>query len=156
MCDTTIVEVRAINKWTFIALNRLLWAKILNRLKLTDKTTLGLYQTNYNESITRIMSCKKPLVPNTENMIKEGINDMKKNLMRWRNHRSSQGKEQIYAINKTEKPQAYQSKKDKSISNESNKSVSLNKPSSLDKSRTFQKTKTEDTVKALNIPRSIL
>ena len=36
-------------------------------------------------------------------------------------------------INKTDKPQAYQSKKDKSISNESNKGMSLDKSRSLDK-----------------------
>ena len=33
----------------------------------------------------------------------------------------------------TEKPQAYQTKKDKSISNESNKGMALDKSSSLDK-----------------------
>ena len=53
---------------------------------------------------------------------------------------------QIDAINETDKPQAYQSKKDKSISNEWNKVISLDKSSSLDKSRASQRTETEDTV----------
>ena len=54
----------------------------------------------------------------------------------------------------TDKPQAYQTKK-KSISNESNKGMSLNKSNSLDKSRSSPRTETENTVKPLNETRSI-
>ena len=64
-------------------------------------------------------------------------------------------KNEIDTINKTYKPQAYQTKKDKSISNESNKVMALDKSSSLDKSRASQITETEYTVKTLNKPRSI-
>ena len=53
-------------------------------------------------------------------------------------------------MNKTEKPQEYQSKKDKSISNESNKGMPLDKSILLDKSRASQITETEYTVKTLN------
>ena len=49
----------------------------------------------------------------------------------------------------TYKPQAYQTKKDKSISNESNKVMALDKSSSLDKSRASQITETKYTVKPL-------
>ena len=58
------------------------------------------------------MSYNKPLVPTTYNMVKEGI------------------------INKEiDKPQASKCKKYKSISNESNKDMSLDKSRSLDRSR---------------------
>ena len=50
------------------------------------------------------------------------------------------GKNKIDAINETEKPQASQSKKDKSIRNESNKGISLDKSRSIDKSRDSQRT----------------
>ena len=63
------------------------------------------------------MSSNNPLVPTTENMVKEVIINME-----------------------TDKPQAYQTKKDKSISNESNKGMTLNKSSSLDNSRASGKT----------------
>ena len=53
-------------------------------------------------------------------------------------------KHKIDAINRTDKPQASQSKKDKSIGNESNKVISL------DKSRSSQIIETEDTVKTIN------
>ena len=50
----------------------------------------------------------------------------------------------------TDKPQASQTKKDKYISNESNKCILLNKSSSLNDSRDSERTETEDTVKPLN------
>ena len=52
----------------------------------------------------------------------------------------------IDTVNETDKPQASKSKKDKFISNESDKSISLDKSKSLDKSRSTQDTETEDTV----------
>ena len=55
----------------------------------------------------------------------------------------------------TDKPQESQTKKDKSISNESDKGTALNKSSSLDNSRPSERTETEDTVKTLNKTRSI-
>ena len=61
----------------------------------------------------------------------------------------------IDAINQTDKPQASQSKKDKYISNESNKVMSLDKSRSLDKSSASQRTETEYMVKTLNKSRSI-
>ena len=78
------------------------------------------------------MSSNKPLVPTTENMLKEAISNME-----------------------TDKPQASQTKKDKSISNESNKGMALNKSSSLDNSRASERTETEGKVKPLNKTRSI-
>ena len=53
---------------------------------------------------------------------------------KWRN--------KIGIINKTYKPQASQSKKDKFISNESNNNMSLDKYRSLYKSRASQRTET--------------
>ena len=55
------------------------------------------------------MSSKNPLVPTTENMVKEGINE-KRNVVEKSitNHKE---KNKIDAIKKTDKPQAYQSKK---------------------------------------------
>ena len=102
------------------------------------------------------MSSKNPLVPTTENIVKEGINDMKKkrNVVEKAITRHKE-KSKIDAINETDKPQEYQSKKDKSISNESNKGMELDKSSSLEKSRASQRTETEDTVKTLNKSRSI-
>ena len=44
-------------------------------------------------------------------------------------------KNEIDTVNKTDKPQASKSKKDKSISNESRKGMALYKSRSLDKSR---------------------
>ena len=73
-----------------------------------------------------------PLVPTTEDTVKEVIGYLK-----------------------TDKPQASQTKNEKSISNESNKGMALNKSSSLDKSRSSSKTETEDTVKPQNKTRSI-
>ena len=58
-------------------------------------------------------------------------------------------------INEADKPQAYQSKKYKSISNESNKGISLDKSRLLDKSRPSQITESEDTVKTLKKSRFI-
>ena len=72
------------------------------------------------------MSSNKPLVHTTENLAKEVINNMK-----------------------TEKPQEYQTKKDKYISNEPKKGMALNKSSSLDNSGASQRTETEYTVKPL-------
>ena len=54
----------------------------------------------------------------------------------------------------TDKPQTSQTKK-KSVSNESNKGMALNKSSSLDNSRYSTRTETEDTVKLINKTRSI-
>ena len=59
------------------------------------------------------------MVLTTENMFKEVISNME-----------------------TDKPQEYQTKKDKSISNESNKGMSLNKSSSLDNSNVYERTET--------------
>ena len=78
------------------------------------------------------MSSNNPLVPTTEQMVKEVIINMEK-----------------------EKPQAYQTKNKKSISNESNKVMALNKSISLDKSRSSSRTEIEDTLKPLNKTRSI-
>ena len=78
------------------------------------------------------MSYNNPLVPNTEKMVKEVINNME-----------------------TYKLQSSQTKKDKYISNKSNKGMSLDKSSSLNKSRASQRTETEDTVKTIKKSRSI-
>ena len=43
LCDTNFLEEQALNNWTFIALNRLLWGKAIDNLKLSDKITLVLY-----------------------------------------------------------------------------------------------------------------
>ena len=64
-------------------------------------------------------------------------------------------KNKIDAMNESDKPQASQIKKDKSISNESNKGVSWDKSSSLGKSRDSQITEIEDTVLKINKLRSI-
>ena len=58
------------------------------------------------------MSSNKPLVPTTEDIVKEVISNME-----------------------TDKPQASQTKKNNYISNESNKVIALNKSISLHKSR---------------------
>ena len=78
------------------------------------------------------MYFNKSLVPTTENMSKEVISNTE-----------------------TDKPQASQTKKDKYISNESNKGMALNKSISLDNPRSSERTETEDTVKTLNKTRSI-
>ena len=65
------------------------------------------------------MSSKNPLVPTTENMVKEGINDMKKKcnvVDKAITHHKKKNK--IDTVNKTDKTQASKSKKDKSIINE--------------------------------------
>ena len=64
-------------------------------------------------------------------------------------------KNKIDTVNKTDKPQASKSKTYKSISNESNKVISLDKSSSLNKSRASQRTETKDTVKTINKSRYI-
>ena len=56
-------------------------------------------------------------------------------------------KNKIDTVNEINKPQASKSKKDKSISNKSDKDRSFDKSRSLDKSRSTQITETEDTVK---------
>ena len=74
------------------------------------------------------MSYKKPLVTTTEKMVEEGINDMetKPNVVKEAiAHPIATDK--IDAVNKTDKPQTYKSKNDKSISNKSEKSSSLDK-----------------------------
>ena len=60
-------------------------------------------------------------------MVKEGINDMEKLNMVEKSITNHKGGNKIDAINETYKPQAYQSEKDKSISNESKKGMSLDK-----------------------------
>ena len=54
-----------------------------------------------------------------------------------------------------DKPQASQTKKDKYISNESNKGMALNKSSLLDNSKAHKLSEIEDTVKPLLKTRSI-
>ena len=74
------------------------------------------------------MSSKNPLVATTEKIVKKGINDTetKPNVVDEAiTHPIAKNK--IDTINKTEKPQAYKSKKDKSICKESNKGISLDK-----------------------------
>ena len=65
------------------------------------------------------MSSKKPFVATTDKMVKEGINDMdtKHNVVE-KNITHLIENNKIDAINKTDKQQASQSEKDKSISNE--------------------------------------
>ena len=73
------------------------------------------------------MSSKKPLVHTTEKMVTEGINYMETecNVMeKFITHHKEKNK--IYTINEIDKQQASQSKKDKSISIESTKGMSLN------------------------------
>ena len=83
-------------------------------------------------------------------MVKKGINDKKtKQNVVEKSITHHKGKNKIDTINETDKPQASQTKKDKSISNESNKGMPLNKSSSLYKSRASKITETEDTVKRL-------
>ena len=80
------------------------------------------------------MSSKNPLVPTTENMFNEGINYMEKKLNVVEKYITNhKGKNRIDAINKTDKPQEYQSKKYEFIRNESNKGILLDKSRSLDK-----------------------
>ena len=56
------------------------------------------------------MYSNESLVPTTENMVKEGINDMKKTECGGISHHSSQGKNRIDTVNKTDKPQSSKSK----------------------------------------------
>ena len=65
------------------------------------------------------MYSNKPLVPTTEEMVKEVIINME-----------------------TDKPQSSQTKNKNYISNESNKGMASNKSSSLDKSRSSSRTET--------------
>ena len=67
-------------------------------------------------------------------MVKEGINYMetKPNVVK-EAITLPIAKNKIDTVNETEKPQAYKSKKDKSINNKSYKGGSLDKSSSLDK-----------------------
>ena len=78
------------------------------------------------------MSSNNPLVPKTEEMVKEVIDNLK-----------------------TDKTQASQTKNKNPTSNESYKYMALNKSISLDKSRSSSITETEDTVKPQNKTRSI-
>ena len=74
------------------------------------------------------MSSKNPLVATTEKIVKEGINDMKKEpnvVDEAITHPIT--KYEIDTVNKTDKPQESKSKKDKYISNESNKAISFDK-----------------------------
>ena len=64
-------------------------------------------------------------------------------------------KNKIDTINETDKPQVSKSKKDKSISNKSNKGRLSDKSRWLDKSSSSQRTETEDTMKTVNKSRSI-
>ena len=89
-------------------------------------------------------------------MVKEGINDMetKPNVVDESITHPIE-KYIIDTVNETDKPQAFKSNKDKSISNESNKGISLDKSRSSDKSRDTQRTETEDTVKTISKSRYI-
>ena len=64
-----------------------------------------------------------------------------------KSHHSSQGKNKIDTVNKTDKRPESKRKNDKSISNEPNKGMALDKSRSLNKSRASKRTETEDTVK---------
>ena len=102
------------------------------------------------------MYSKNPLVTATDKMIKEGINDTetKPNVVK-KAITPPIAKNKIDTVNETDKPQASKSKKDKSISNESDKGRSLDKSRSLDKPSSTQITETEDKLKTLDKPRSI-
>ena len=63
-------------------------------------------------------------------------------------------KNKVDTVNEINKPQASENKKDKPISNKSDKGRSFDKSISLDKSKSTQRTETEDTV-TLNKSRSI-
>ena len=77
----------------------------------------------------------------TEKMVKEGINDIEiKCHVVEKSITHHKGKNTIDAINEIDKPRASQSKEDKSIRNESNKGMSL------EKSTSSQRTETEDKV----------
>ena len=80
------------------------------------------------------MSSNKPLVHTTKKMVKEGINNMetKRNVVKTAitHHK---GGNKIDTVNETDKPQASKIKRDKYISNESNKDVALEKYRSVDK-----------------------
>ena len=78
------------------------------------------------------MSSNNPLIPTTEEMVKDVIGNLK-----------------------IDKQQASQSKNEKPIINESDKDMALNKLTSLYKSRSYSITETEDTVKPKNNTRSI-
>ena len=68
------------------------------------------------------MSSKNPLVTTTEKMVKEGINDTetKPNVVKEAiTHPIAKNK--IDTVNETDKPQSSKSKKDKTISNKSDK-----------------------------------
>ena len=69
------------------------------------------------------MSSNNPLVPTTEDTVKEVIGNFK-----------------------TDKQESSQTKNKKPISNESDKDIALNKLGSQDKSRSSSRTETEDTV----------
>ena len=58
------------------------------------------------------MSFNNPLVPNTENMVKEGINntETKRNVVKTA-ITAHKEKNKTETVNKTDKPQPYQSKK---------------------------------------------
>ena len=79
------------------------------------------------------MSSNKTLVPTTKKMVKEVIRNTE-----------------------TDKQQAYQTKINKSKSNESNKKMALNKSSSLDYSRASEGTETKHILKQLNKRRLML
>ena len=63
------------------------------------------------------------MVATTDNMVKEGINDMETKPNVVEKSITHRMKNKIDAINKTDRPQVSQSKKYKSISNESNKGI---------------------------------
>ena len=80
------------------------------------------------------MSTKNTLVATKDNMVQEGIDYMEtKPYVVEKSITHHVEKDKIDAINETDKPQASQSKKDKSIRNESNKGMSFDKSRSLDK-----------------------
>ena len=89
------------------------------------------------------MSSKNLLVTTTDKNFNEGINNMgtKPNVAKQSiTHTIATNK--IETVNKTDKPQASKSKRDKSIRNKSDKIRSLGKSSSMDESRSTQITET--------------
>ena len=81
------------------------------------------------------MSSKNLLVTTTDKMFKEGIHDMETKPKVAEEAITHPVAKKIDTVNEIEKPQLSKSKKEKPISNKSDKGRSLDKSSSLDKSR---------------------
>ena len=101
------------------------------------------------------MSSNKPLVTNTQKIVKEGINDTetKRNVVR-KAITHHKGKKLTQSTKHTNQKHL-KVKKYKCISNESNTGMALNESRSLDKLRASQRIETEDTVKKISKSRSI-